>query len=319
MPDRMAAITAFLANRPEVEWRRAALPVDASRRRYWRLAGPQGQSAILMDAEPETGESFDAFLAIGAHLNALGLCAPRPLAIDRTTGFLLLEDLGPDQVAGWVLRHPQGEAQLYEAATRIILTYTAAMAPPNLTDLTPKLAGDMIDLYSDWAATRVPAAKAGLISAMTEAYGRLVPAKRYLSLRDFHAENLIWRPTRSGSDRIGLLDFQDAFLAPRSYDLASFLRDPRRRVGDEAAESCIRLYIGQTGQSRAEFSAEYACVAAQRNLRILGIFHRLIKRDAKLKYAAFLSRVQGYLDQDLAHPALADLAKAARACGEVSA
>jgi aminoglycoside/choline kinase family phosphotransferase len=39
----------------------------------------------------------------------------------------------------------------------------------------------------------------------------------------------------------------------------------------------------------------------------VGIFARLYKRDGKARYLAFLPRVWGYLERDLAHPALADL------------
>jgi len=48
-------------------------------------------------------------------------------------------------------------------------------------------------------------------------------------------------------------------------------------------------------------------MAAQRNAKIVGIFARLFKRDGKPRYLALLPRVWGYLERDLAHPALADL------------
>ena len=48
-----------------------------------------------------------------------------------------------------------------------------------------------------------------------------------------------------------------------------------------------------------------AVMAAQRNAKIVGIFARLYKRDGKPRYLAFLPRVWGYLERDLAHPALA--------------
>ncbi|HEY0437106.1 MAG TPA: aminoglycoside phosphotransferase, partial [Phenylobacterium sp.] len=42
-------------------------------------------------------------------------------------------------------------------------------------------------------------------------------------------------------------------------------------------------------------------------VRILGIFSRLVVRDAKPRYAAFMPRLWGYLDRCLADPQLADL------------
>jgi N-acetylmuramate 1-kinase len=50
-----------------------------------------------------------------------------------------------------------------------------------------------------------------------------------------------------------------------------------------------------------------AVMAAQRNAKIVGIFARLYKRDAKPRYLSYLPRVWGLLERDLSHPALADL------------
>jgi len=47
-----------------------------------------------------------------------------------------------------------------------------------------------------------------------------------------------------------------------------------------------------------------AVMAAQRNAKIVGIFARLYSRDGKPRYLAFLPRVWGYLERDLAHPEL---------------
>ncbi len=55
------------------------------------------------------------------------------------------------------------------------------------------------------------------------------------------------------------------------------------------------------------YRAEMAVIAAQRNAKIAGIFARLYKRDGKPRYLDYLPRVWGYLNRDLAHPALAQL------------
>ena len=47
--------------------------------------------------------------------------------------------------------------------------------------------------------------------------------------------------------------------------------------------------------------------ANQRNLRLLGIFARLVTRDAKPRYAAFMPRLWDYLDRCLSEPDLAPL------------
>ena len=55
----------------------------------------------------------------------------------------------------------------------------------------------------------------------------------------------------------------------------------------------------------AEFRAAYAILGAQRAVRIIGVFHRLARRDGKPAYLAHLPRVWRHLHANLVHPALA--------------
>ena len=57
-----------------------------------------------------------------------------------------------------------------------------------------------------------------------------------------------------------------------------------------------------------EFRAAYAILGAQRNLKIIGIFARLARRDLKPRYLGLIPRVWEHLQRDLTHPALAPLA-----------
>ena len=59
------------------------------------------------------------------------------------------------------------------------------------------------------------------------------------------------------------------------------------------------------GAREAKFRAAYAILGAQRAVRIVGVFHRLARRDGKPAYLAHLPRVWGHLGRNLAHPALA--------------
>jgi aminoglycoside/choline kinase family phosphotransferase len=100
---------------------------------------------------------------------------------------------------------------------------------------------------------------------------------------------------------LGLLDFQDALAGHPLYDLVSLLQDARRDVPEAIEAAMIARYA-----ARQPFdAAAYALLGAQRNTKILGIFTRLWKRDGKPRYLAFQPRMWGYLDRDLAHPALA--------------
>ncbi len=109
-----------------------------------------------------------------------------------------------------------------------------------------------------------------------------------VGLRDFHAENIIWR----GVDApLGLLDFQDAVAVHPAYDLVSVLQDARRSVPPQTEARQIARYVAATGADPDRFGAAYALLGAARNLRIMGIFARLCLRDGKPRYLDFMPRV----------------------------
>ena len=84
-------------------------------------------------------------------------------------------------------------------------------------------------------------------------------------------------------------------------------------VGRDTISAARQAFLAETGQSETDFTAAYAALGAQRALRILGIFARLCIRDAKPGYLRLVPRVWGQLQQNLAHPALAALARVCEA------
>jgi aminoglycoside/choline kinase family phosphotransferase len=309
MPDRDAQIDAFLRRAGWGTATRRPLAGDASNRRYLRLSGQTGATAVLMDAPPDRGEDVRPFLGIARHLAGIGLSAPAVLAEDTQTGLLLLEDLG-DGLFARLSGDPATETKLYAAAAETLAALHAVPPPDGLVRFTPATMADLARLVFDWYA---PGADGGeeLVPLLKETLAETAPEPTVLSLRDFHAENLLWLPERAGPARVGLLDFQDAVIAHPAYDLVSLLHDARRDVGDATRAATIRRFLDLTGHEAAPFMAAAAALSAQRNLRILGVFARLAGRDGKTGYLRFLPRVWRNLNRDLDHPGLSPLRTAA--------
>lgn len=307
MPDRAATIAAFLAATGHADWQAEPLAADASRRRYVRLR-QDGRTAMLMDAPPATGERVGPFLRIARHLLSIGICAPDILNADPEAGLVLMEDLGPSQAARHLDRHPGDEAEIYVTTAEMLADLQAHPAPDGLGRLDPETAARMIHPVFEAGPGATALDRAALEGALTEALRRHARPPRVLSLRDLHAENIIWRPHLTGRDRLGLLDFQDAVLAPPAYDLASLLDDVRRDVAETTGAAVLATFADRTGDDPEALAAERAVLSVQRNLRILGVFGTLIHRDGKTRYAAFLPRLRGLLRRRLSHPACADIA-----------
>ncbi len=302
MSDRAADIAAVLQDTPWQDWRAHAITGDASARRYLRLTS-DGASVIVMDAPADICTDTGRFVDIAQLLTQVGLAAPDVLKTDLSRGVLILSDLGPTDFAAHLRDHPEDEAVLYTAATDLLVAIRGIAPPSHLARLTPKVGAEMIGVL---APAYVDADITELQSALHGALDRYAPIPDTLALRDFHAENLIWRPDRTGHARVGLLDFQDAFVAPAGYDLASLLRDARRDVSAQTSEAMIHRFVSAFDAGEAGLRLQIATLGVQRNLRILGIFAALAQA-GKPRYLRFMDRVWTHIQTDLATPALADL------------
>ena len=274
---------------------------DASSRTYFRL-NVEGKTAVLMDADPELGEETGPFLSISSFLTAHGLSAPEILAADQKRGLLLLEDLGDNLFARILSRRPELEDDLYKAAAGVLVGLRQ-LSLPDVAEPDASALAQMTEVAETWYANR----QKSRFSFELEPVLADLPPDRTLALRDYHSENLIWLPDRSGVRRVGLLDYQDAMIAHPAYDLVSLLQDARRDLGPEVAENTLKYYIDQTGEDEAAFRHAFAVLGVQRNLRILGVFARLSLKFGKPSYVDLIPRVWAHLLDNLEHPQLQNL------------
>ena len=288
---------------------------DASARRYERLT--QGDAtAVLMD-DPPPGHSVGPFVRIARMLRGMGYSAPEILAADEALGFALLEDLGDDSFSA-LLAGPDAsslEHTLYEAATDVLIDLHRQPVPPDLPRYGPAWLLNDAALFLETAVgdAAEPAMAADFEAAWRGPLEEATQGRAVLCLRDFHAGNLMWLPARGdggcgakGVRRVGLLDFQDGRLGPAAYDLVSLLQDARRDLGAGLETAMVARYLNASPNlDEAAFRAAYAILGAQRAVRIIGVFHRLAKRDGKPVYLAHLPRVWRHLDANLVHPSLA--------------
>jgi N-acetylmuramate 1-kinase len=314
--ERMQAMAAFLDGCGWGGARPAPLAGDASFRRYYRL-GSNGRRAVLMDAPPPQ-EDVVPYIAVAQLLRRLGFSAPEVFAEDRTAGFLLIEDFGDDTYTR-LLDRGADEPALYILAVDTLVELQRAVearGSPDLPSYDPERLLAEAALLVDWYA---PAALGERLSdarrdEYLDLWRTLLPQAALphdtLVLRDYHVDNLMLLPDRSGVQGCGLLDFQDAVCGPQSYDLVSLLEDARRDVPADLRRRMTERYLAAfPALDRAAFLRSAAILAAQRNCKILGIFTRLWKRDGKPRYLVHLPRIWRLLEEELAHPALDPIAR----------
>ncbi|WP_448585270.1 aminoglycoside phosphotransferase family protein [Thermaurantiacus sp.] len=286
---------------------------DASFRRYFRVRD-RGRTAVLMDAPPDREDSRP-FLFVAEALLARGFAAPRLIAGDLGQGLLLLEDfgdrrMGPELAAGRV-----DEEAIYEAAVDLLVALHRVPPPPELPIYDRGELLREVLLFLDWYAPAAGLAvdRESFVAAWDATWGQVLAETArapVLTLRDYHADNIMLRDGHSGLQALGLLDFQDALAGHRAYDLVSLLQDARRDVSPRLEARMRARFIARAGiAGEAAFRAAYEVLGAQRNVKILGIFVRLRDRDGRRGYVEMLPRVWGYLARNLAHPALAPVSR----------
>lgn len=266
--------------------------------------------------------SVAAFAAVAEHLCSIGLSAPQVHALDAPLGLAVVEDFG-DGAFARLIAQGADESELYFAAIDALAALHAAPTPAVLQGpggSWPLLTYDALalkagaDLLLEWLPALKPQldfgqeARAQWDALWTDIACRGEADAEVMAHRDFHAENLLWLADRQGAARVGMIDFQDALLAHPSWDLHSLLQDARRDVSpDLEALALDRYFTHRPELNREAFLADYAALAALNEARIIGVFARLIVRDGKPRYQAFMPRMWRQLERNLRNPALADL------------
>ena len=313
--NRSQALKRFLSGAGWQDAELRPLAGDASLRSYLRLVRPSdGSSRVLMDAPVETCGPLTPFIRATRFFETAGLSAPAIHCADEGSGFLLLEDLGDGLVSRVIADRPELEVGIYEVAIDLLVGLLAQEPGPEFPEYTAdaqsEIAADALWWYHYGATGEAPAEVT--VGEFRRAIGDTVSTLDtglVFVHRDYHTENLIWLPDRTGVRRLGVVDHQDGSLGHPSYDLVSILEDARRDIPAELREGLIRRYVRASGRCEDGLRRELAISGAQRNLRILGVFARLALRDGKPGYIDLMPRVWGHLERDLSHPAVSAISQ----------
>ena len=131
---------------------------DASFRRYFRVDHAKGGSCIIMDAPPDK-EDCQPFVKVARLMADAGLPAPRVLAWDEATGFMLLSDLGAQTMMEVIAPPPAVDAvaqasethhALYLQATDALVRWQLSSKPDVLPPYNDALLSRELALFPDW-------------------------------------------------------------------------------------------------------------------------------------------------------------------------
>ena len=252
------------------------LPGDVSPRRYTRLVGPDGGSAILATYPPDIRGTCTRFLRTTALLDQAGVPVPRVLASSCDEGWMLVEDLGPQTLAEWGSGRPWSELQPYFERALELAERIGRIPVESVEGLNPRLGGELLrrELAQTWDLFLEPRGLTGgealtrALSAALDAICANLDAETPVSChRDFMVRNLM-----PFSNDLIVLDHQDLRLGPPAYDLASLLNDTLFPPPEVEEALFAKASLDRVGYHRA---------AAQRTLKAIGTYASFALRGAE--------------------------------------
>lgn len=268
----------------------------ASLRSYWRV-GTLPESWVVMvmppDAKPEEvtkggAPAVNPFVDVQRYLERIGVRVPRIHAVfeaGEAGDLMVLEDLG-DEMLETRLRAGDARAPLYEAAIDQLarLRARAEREPAGSVAFTRAFDHDLylweLEHFREWlleawkGATLTPGEQE-LVDREFARIARTLDAEpKGFTHRDYQSRNLMILP--DGSQAV--IDFQDALLGPRQYDVVALLRDSYVELEPAFIERMIRRYLDRLaaeGGPRLEygpFREVFDLLTVQRKLKDAGRF-----------------------------------------------
>jgi N-acetylmuramate 1-kinase len=267
------------------------MPGGASTRRYFRVrAGSQTAVAMFVPDGSRPEEVVKGqisplrwpFLEVRELLAARGIDVPALHGEATAQGWLLLEDLGDDTLAHHLLAHPARRQDLYVRAVTDLARAQASLADLPAGSVVGSRAFDE-DLLSwemhhfrEWAlearGIRLSAQDRSVFDRVVERLARKIAGlPRVFVHRDYQSRNLMVRTHGS----LCWIDFQDALLGPRVYDLVALLNDSYQAFERSFVEARLDDYARSVSLGESERSAlgrEFDLVTVQRKLKDAGRF-----------------------------------------------
>jgi aminoglycoside/choline kinase family phosphotransferase len=106
-------------------------------------------------------------------------------------------------------------------------------------------------------------------------------------------------------NKIGLIDSQDAVIGNPLYDVASLIDDVRIVIPKKVQDELFNYYFAKSRfkkKDKLNFKNDFDILSVQRNLKILGIFVRLFKRDKKSNYLRYLPYTWSLIERRMKNP-----------------
>lgn len=301
----------------------APLLADASTRRYYRVTldekatADAPSSAIIMQlprdafASDEGGQAINAerlpFLEVGDLLREAGIPVPEVYVEHLDRGQIVLEDLGPTTFERYLETCPATRWEFeYAQVVDLLVSIQQRCVDLPSRSIVARRRFDRglllweLDHFREWGLDAVfGASGSDEATVFEEASRRIVAEIEAMSFgfvhRDFQSRNLMIDSHR----KMTVIDFQDALMGPRTYDLVALLCDSYVRLDPGLQESMIARYAAARRFSLDEVRREFWIVALHRKLKDAGRFVYIDRKRSKSSFLQWYPQSLAYVGRAL--------------------
>ena len=283
-----------------MEFKLKKIRSDASFREFFRLQKGK-KTSIVVTAKKERFKNLIAYSVINKFLRKKGIHTPKLISQHFKEGIMEIQDFGVNTLRHHV-KKSKNKLSHYKNCVDVILKIQKIkpirkikfgsnkylnLSTYNIANLQKES-----DLFFDWYLKGVLGKKKSskykimIKQELRRLYKKIFFKNKFIVHRDFHVSNIM--PTKK---KLGVIDTQDLILGNPMYDVASLIDDVRVKVPYQIKNKTYDYYLKNCSIEKDQIPLlknDFHILSIQRNLKILGIFYRLYKRDSKPQYLKYL-------------------------------
>ncbi len=283
-----------------MEFKLKKIKSDASFREFYRLHKGK-KTSIIVTTQKERFKNLVVYAAINKFLKTKGIYTPQLISNHFKQGIMELEDFGNKTLLEYI-KKSKNKLTFYKKCIDVIFKIQKIKPIKKIKYGSNKFfylnrynIGNLhkeSDLFFDWYLLGVLGRKktfkyrGKIKKELNKLYKKISFKNQFIVHRDFHVSNIIPK-----KNKLGIIDTQDAILGNPMYDPASLIDDVRIKIPIKVKKKIYQYYLKNCSIKKKYtplLKNDFNILSIQRNLKILGIFYRLFKRDNKPLYLKHL-------------------------------
>ena len=286
---------------------------DASFREFYRLK-KNNKTSIIVSAKKNKYKNLIVYSVINNILNFNKIRAPKLISNHYKSNMIEISDLGNKSFYDFIILK-KNKINDYKSLIKLILklqkiklkkNYKFGKFKVKFSKYTLDNLHKESDLFFDWylkysfKSKKMSKIKRLLKTELNKVYKKLNFKNDTFVHRDFHISNIM-----QDKKKLGLIDSQDAIIGNPLYDVASLIDDVRIKLPQDLQSNLFNFYYKNSKYKKEKIEKlknDFDILSVQRNLKILGIFVRLSKRDNKPNYLKYLPYTWSLIERRMKNP-----------------